>query len=302
VGKKRRVLARCRPADPWHVPAMSEPSRVWFVTGCSSGFGRALAEEIVARGDRLLATARQTAALDDLAARAPDHVRAFALDVTDAAQVRAVVGAAAAEWGRLDVVVNNAGYGLIGALEEYDDAQIRRNFATNLFGPIHVLRAALPFLRAQKAGHIVNLSAAAAIANYAGFSVYGAAKCALEGLSEALAQELRPFGVKVTLVQPGPFRTDFIARSLDRAASRLPDYDATAGKFAQFLERVNGKQPGDPRRAASAIVDLVHAGQAPLRFVLGKYAVGKVRKKLADTERELAQFEAAGLATDFPAA
>lgn len=280
---------------------MNDSSRVWFVTGCSSGFGRALAERIVAEGDLLIATARQAETLSTLADLAPDSVRVLALDVTDPVAVRRVVNEAHAAWGRLDVIVNNAGYGLLGALEECGDDQIARNFATNLLGPIHVMRAALPLLRARRSGHIVNLSAAAAIANYAGFGIYGGAKCGLEGVSEAVRAEAAPLGIKVTLVQPGPFRTDFIARSLERAANPIADYNTTSGKFAQFLERVSGRQPGDPERAAAAIVKMVRDGRAPQRLVLGRYAADKVRKTLKAREAELNEWESVALATDFPA-
>ncbi|MDI1250125.1 MAG: oxidoreductase [Lacunisphaera sp.] len=274
---------------------------VWFITGCSSGLGRALAARVLARGHRLIATARQPATLADLVATDPSRCRAFALDVADATQVTTVVAEAAAVFGRLDVVVNNAGYGLVGAVEEYDEAQIMRNFETNFFGALRVIRAALPVLRAQRRGHFVNISAAAVIANYAGFSIYGATKWALEGLSESLAAEVRPLGLKVTIVQPGPFRTDFVARSLERATGHIPDYDASSGKFGRFLETMSGRQPGDPAKAADAIIAAVAAENPPLRLVLGKYAIDKARRKLGSAARELDAGSAAGLATDFAA-
>jgi NAD(P)-dependent dehydrogenase (short-subunit alcohol dehydrogenase family) len=277
------------------------PSRVWLITGCSSGFGAALAAAVLARGQRVIATARNAAALDALAAEFPETCRALALDVTDAPQVKSVVARAVEAFGRLDVVVNNAGYGLVGAFEELGAEQIARNFATNFFGALEVIRAALPVLRAQGSGHIVNISAAAVISNYAGFSIYGATKWALEGLSESLAAELKPLGIKVTIVQPGPFRTDFIARSLERAERHVADYDRTSGKFSRFLETMAGKQPGDPAKAAEAIIAAVESDTPPLRLVLGKYANDKARKKLADTERERAAWEHVGLPTDFAA-
>ena len=281
---------------------MNEPPtfpRVWLITGCSSGLGRALASHILAHGHRVIATARDADTLAGLAARHPDTCRALALNVTDSAQVKAVVAQAAEVFGRLDVVVNNAGYGLLGAFEELGADQIARNFATNFFGALEVIRAALPILRAQGSGHIVNISAAAVISNYAGFSIYGATKWALEGVSEALALELKPLGIKVTIVQPGPFRTDFIARSLERAENHLADYDRTSGKFLRLLETMHGKQPGDPGKAAEAILAAVEADAPPLRLVLGKYAHDKVRKRLAATEHELTQWQHAGLPTDF---
>lgn len=279
----------------------TESSRVWFITGCSTGFGRALAEEVLLSGDRLIATAREVWSLDDLVATNPETLRVLSLDVTQPARVQEVVKEAAEVWGRLDVVVNNAGYGLIGALEEYSEAQMQRCLETNLMGPIHVMRAALPILRAQKSGHLINMSAAAAISNYAGFSIYGGAKAALEGISESVRAEVAPLGIKVTLVQPGPFRTDFIARSLDRAQERLSDYDRTSGQFISFLDRINGKQPGDPVRAARALVQMVQEGKAPLHLPLGKYVTDKIKKKLQSSERELQEWESVALGCDFPA-
>ncbi len=283
---------------------MDEPttsSRVWLITGCSSGFGAALAAAVLARGQRVVATARNVDALRALAAQFPETCRALALDVTDASQVKRVVAQAVEDFGRLDVVVNNAGYGLVGALEEFGAQQIARNFDTNFFGALEVIRAALPILRAQGSGHIVNISAAAVISNYAGFSIYGATKWALEGISESLAAELKPLGIKVTIVQPGPFRTDFIARSLERAENHIADYDRTSGKFARFLDTMAGKQPGDPAKAAQAIIAAVESDTPPLRLILGKYANDKSRKKHADAERERAAWEQVGTPTDFSA-
>jgi NAD(P)-dependent dehydrogenase (short-subunit alcohol dehydrogenase family) len=274
-------------------------ARVWFITGCSSGIGLALATWVLGCGQRVIATARDPATLAELGARFPDTCRVLPLDVTDAAQVKRAVADGAAAFGRLDVVVNNAGYGLIGAFEELGEEQIVRNFSTNFFGALGVIRAVLPILRGQGSGHIVNISAAAAISNYAGFSIYGAAKCALEGVSESLAAELKPLGIKVTIVQPGPFRTDFISRSLERGENHIVDYDRSSGKFANFLETMAGKQPGDPEKAAAAIIAAVESATPPLHLVLGKYATEKVRKQLAATEQELVAWEPTGRPTDF---
>ena len=204
-----------------------------------------------------------------------------------------------AAFGRLDVVVNNAGYGLVGALEELDAQQIARNFSVNLFGALDVIRAALPFLRAQGSGHLVNISAAAAIANYPGFSIYGATKRALEGVSESLAAELKPLGISVTIVQPGPFRTAFVSRSLERAAHHVAAYDRTSGKFLRLLETMHGRQPGDPAKAAVAIIAAVASDTPPLRLVLGKYAHDKTRRTVADAEKERVAWEHVGLPTEF---
>jgi len=276
----------------------AENTPVWLITGCSSGLGRALAGRVLAHGHRVVATARQPESLAEMVAAHPAHCRRLALDVTSPGQVAAVVTQAAEAFGRLDVVVNNAGYGLVGALEELSDEQILRNFETNFFGALRVIRAALPILRAQGRGHFVNISAAAAIANYAGFSVYGATKCALEAVSESLAAEVKPLGLRVTIVQPGPFRTDFIARSLEAATGTIPAYEATSGKFRRFLATMDGKQPGDPVRAAEAIIAAVSADQPPLRLVLGKYAIDKPRRKFAAATRELDTWADVGLATE----
>ena len=274
-------------------------SLVWLITGCSSGIGRALAGRVLGLGHRLIATARQPAQIEDFVARYPETCRALALDVTDAAQVKTAVASAVEEFGRLDVVVNNAGRGLVGAFEELGEEQIDRNFSVNFFGALEVIRVALPILRAQGSGHIVNISAAAVISNYAGFSIYGASKWALEGVSESLAAELKPLGIKVTIVQPGPFRTDFISRSLERAGNHLADYDRTSGRFLRFLETMSGKQPGDPAKAAEAIIAAVESESPPLRLVLGKYANDKARRKFADAEKERAAWEHVGVPTDF---
>ena len=274
-------------------------SRVWLITGCSSGFGLALATTLLSRGQRVIATARQAESLAELVAQYPETCRALPLDVTDAGQVKTTIAEGAKAWGRLDVIVNNAGYGLVGAFEELGHDQIARNFNVNFLGALEVIRAALPILRAQGSGHIVNISAAAVISNYAGFSIYGATKWALEGVSESLAAELKPLGIKVTIVQPGPFRTDFISRSLERAENRLADYDRTSGKFLRFLETMSGKQPGDPDKAAEAIIAAVESATPPLRLVLGKYANDKTRKKFADAEKERAAWEHVGVPTDY---
>lgn len=268
--------------------------KTWFVTGCTSGFGRAIAEAVLDAGHRVIATARDVRSIADLESEA---CRVLTLDVTDAASIRETI----AEAGSFDVLVNNAGYGLIGAVEECDDDQIRRNVETNFFGPLNVIRAALPMLRGQKSGHIINLSAAAAISNYPGFGVYGAAKAALEYLSESLRLELAPLGIRVTLVEPGPFRTDFVTRSLEKASQPLADYDGTSGKFGRLIASMNGKQPGDPAKAAKAILAIAEAESPPLRLVLGKYAIKKARDKSAALLRDVEASESLAGAVEFTA-
>ncbi len=273
-------------------------SKIWLITGCSTGFGRAIAEAALTAGQRVIATARDVRSIADLESAGRCHV--MTLDITEASEIPSAIHEAAQVWGGLDVVVNNAGYGLLGAVEECSDEQIRRNVETNFFGPLNVIRAVLPILRAQKSGHIVNISAAAAISNYAGFGIYGGAKAALELMSESLRPELAPHGIHVTLVQPGPFRTAFIERGLDRAEP-MPEYAGSSGKFGAFLKHVDGKQPGDPERAAALIVKMALSDKPPMRLPLGKYVVKKVRDTASARLRELEAWEQAATDTDFPA-
>ena len=273
---------------------------VWFITGTSSGFGKAIARAALLAGEEVAATARNTEALADLTREFPDAVRVYALDVTNTAQVNTVVAQTVQDFGRLDVVVSNAGYGLMAALEEASDAQIERCVQTNFLGSLSVMRAALPHLRAQKSGHIVQISAIAALANHAGFSVYGGAKAAIEAACDALKIEVAPLGIKVTVVSPGPYRTDFIGRSQEKAATHIDDYDATSGKFAAYLDRIDGRQPGDPARAAELIVQMVADGKSPARLFLGKYALDAARKSASQFIKDATEWEEASLATDFP--
>ena len=274
--------------------------KTWFITGASSGFGRALAAAVIAHGHQVAVTARDVSQVEDFVEDYPLQVRAYALDVLQPESIRQAVAEARRDFGRLDVVVNNAGYGLIGALEECSEEQMLRNIETNLTGPLRVMRAALPIFREQRGGHFINMGAAAAISNYAAFSVYGGAKAGMELASEAVEAEAAPFGVKVTIVIPGPFRTDFISRSLDRAEQSVPEYAVTAGKFRGFLEKVDGKQPGDPAAAAQAIIQAVESDKPPFRLVLGKYAYQKARRQLDRLRGELDGWEPVGLATDYP--
>ncbi len=285
------------------VARMSSPaapsSRVWFITGSSGGLGRALAGAALARGDRVVAASRHPGQLAELAASHPETCRPVALDLTDPAAVLAAVESARAAFGGIDILVHNAGGAVFGALEELDDAEVERNLELNFIAPLRLTRAVLPLMRAQRRGHVVSISAGAALGNYPGFSAYGAAKLALEGAMESLAQEARPFGIAVTLVQPGPFRTEFLGRSTTRAAARLDAYDATSGKFLKYLESIAGRQPGDPVGAARAILTAVDAERAPLRLVLGKYAVDKARRRLASVGRELDAWAETGTGADF---
>ena len=271
-------------------------AKTWLITGCSRGLGRATAEAAIEAGHFVIATARDLRSIADL--ECEGVCRVAVLDVTDPVNLREVVASAVT----IDVLVNNAGCGLSGAVEECGDDQIRRNFETNFFGPLSVIRAALPMMRARKSGHIINISAAAAISNYPGLGIYGGAKAALELMSESLRTETAPLGIKVTLVQPGPFRTDFVKRSMEKAGEQIADYDGTSGKFARLLDSMDGKQPGDPARAAKAILAVAESEAPPMRLVLGKYANDKARRRSADFEKERAAWEHVGLPAAYIAA
>jgi NAD(P)-dependent dehydrogenase (short-subunit alcohol dehydrogenase family) len=279
--------------------APSLPARSWFITGASSGLGRTLAEQVLASGDRVVATARNVAALEDLTGPGPDDVIRLPLDVTDPEQVRATVAEAVQRAGAIDVLVNNAGHGLIGALEELSDEQIQRILGTNVFGVLRVTRAVLPHMRARRRGHIVQMSSVGGVVGNPGHALYATSKFALEGMSEALAGEVKPLGIRVTIVEPGPFRTDFAGRSMV-FSDPIDDYRETAAKHirARFSSQ-DGQQPNDPARAADAIFKLVDTEDSPLRLPLGPEAVGAIRKKLEKQLADLAAWEAIAVDTRY---
>lgn len=275
----------------------STPS-TWFITGASSGLGRVLAEQLLLAGHRVAGTARKADSLEGLAASYGEQFLALPMDVTLTESVDAAVGAAWSAFGRVDVVVSNAGYGLIGALEEYTDAQIQANLQTNLVGHWTLFRAVIPRLRAQGGGRLLATSAIASVSNELGFSVYGATKAALDATCESLRGELKAFGIHVSVITPGPFRTEFISRSLDHATP-MPEYRASVGQFASFLSKIDGKQAGDPVKAAQAIMQLAAADKPPFRLLLGKYAYLKMQKKLQAETAEMDSWRSVGEPTDF---
>ncbi|MGF6266287.1 oxidoreductase [Paraburkholderia youngii] len=272
---------------------------VWFITGVSSGFGRSLAEAVLARGDKVVGTVRNETQMASFENLAPGRAHGLLLDVTDAAAVPRAVGQALERTGAIDILVNNAGYGLFGALEEVSDAQARQLFDTNVFGTVNVIRAVLPHFRARKRGHIVNFSSVAGVIGIAGCSFYCASKHAVEGLSESLAQELHPFGIGVTLVEPGGFRTNFAGGSLKWSENELPDYSETVGQMRRYMSSYHGTQAGDPAKAAEAIVRAVSADAPPLRLPLGPDAVDVVRKKLASVQDNLETWLEVSSSTNF---
>ena len=270
----------------------------WFITGTSTGFGRAFAEHALARGFRVVATARRVESLADLVASAPDRVLAVALDVDVPGAAEAAVAAAVARFGRIDVLVNNAGYGVVGAVEETPEAELRAVMQTNFFGAMAVTRAALPVLRAQRSGAIVNISSLGGQLSFAGFGAYSASKFALEGASEALAQEMAPFGVKVLIVEPGQFRTQLAGAGM-RHMPRLDAYTPIVGGTREFAHSMHATQAGDPRKAAAAIEQALAAPRTPLRLQLGGDAVDAVRAHAQAMLAEMGEWEALSRGTDF---
>lgn len=282
---------------------MSETSRLrtWVITGSSTGFGRLLAEEVLKSGDNVVATARKVEQIVDLEQSHPDRALALPLDVTNQKQVDDTVAATLKRFGRVDVLVNNAGYGVTGAIEEVSDAELEPMYATNVFGLLRVTRAFLPQLRKQRSGHILNLSSIGGLTASPGWGLYQSTKFAVEGLSEALAQEVTPLGIHVTLIEPGPFRTDFLGRSGVEAQKRIDDYRSTADNARQYRNDQHGKQPGDPLKAVQAMIRVVDSADPPLRLLLGAGALQRVRQKLEAWQKEIAAWEPVTVGADFPA-
>ena len=272
--------------------------RTWLVTGASRGFGRALSEVLLSRGERLVATARDPAALES---ERPDAL-AVQLDVTDPEQARAAVEQAVDRFGRLDVVVNNAGYGHFGAIEELTDDELRQQFEVNLFGVLNVTRAALPVMRRQRSGHLVQMSSLNGIEGMVGAGYYCATKFAVEGLSESLAAEVSHLGIKVTIVEPGPHRTEFASGDSARVGEAIYDYAESVGKVREAFAEMDGSQPGDPELAARAILAAVDAEEPPARLPLGRMALDNIRAKLENQLDELERWRALSETTDLVAA
>ena len=279
---------------------MSASSKVWFVTGTSSGFGRSLAEEAIRRGERVVATARDPKSLDDLVRLAPDRVRAVCLDITKSAQIQPAIDEAFRHFGRIDVVVNNAGFSIVGAVEETGDADLRATLETMFFGPAALTRAVLPQLRWQGAGTIVQITSVGGLITAPGFGPYCAAKHALEALSESLAAEVAPFGIRVLIVEPGAFRTRLFGSAF-RSMPALEIYANTVGPTRAYAAASAGTQPGDPAKAARAIADAVDAGAPNLRLPLGADAVQGIRAKLARVTADVDATEKVASSTVFGA-
>lgn len=273
-------------------------TETWFITGAASGFGRAFAAHALAHGHTAVVTARDPAKLADIVALAPDRVLAQRLDVTRAAEAETAMDAALKRFGRIDVLVNNAGYGSVGAIEETSEAELRAQMETNFFGAIAVTKAALPTLRAQRAGAVVMISSMGGQMSFGGFGAYSASKFALEGAAEALAQEMAPFGVKILVVEPGAFRTGFAGEAL-RHMPVLEPYREILAPIRGFAQGMDGTQAGDPARAAAAVDRALRADRTPLRLQLGADAVDAVRAHAEGLLADLGVWDGIGRATGF---
>ncbi|GFG49570.1 short-chain dehydrogenase/reductase [Mycolicibacterium agri] len=273
---------------------------VWFITGASRGFGLAIAREALARGESVVATARNPQTVLDALPDAGDRLLAVALDVTDADAARAAADTAIERFGRIDVLVNNAGRGLLGAVEEVSDEEVREVFDINVFGLLSVTRAVLPHMRARRSGLVINLSSVGGIVVWPGWGAYAATKFAVEALSEAMTHELAPLGIRAVAIEPGPFRTDFLAgSSLQLAQTEIEDYADSGGAARQWAVDNNNAQEGDPVKAAKVIVDLADAPELPERIQLGTTAFNGVAAKLAQTAADQQRWRDVSLSTDY---
>lgn len=277
---------------------MSNSLRTWLITGCSTGFGRALAGILIARGEHVLATARKPESLHDLVA-GHDNARALKLDVTMPADLKSVMDEVE-QTGGVDVLVNNAGYGYLTAIEEGDEEGYRAQFEANVFGLIAMTKAVLPGMRERSSGHIVNIASVGGLVGNPGSGYYAATKFAVVGFSEALSKEVGALGIKVTVVEPGPFRTDWAGRSLQSSGQRIDAYAKTVHERLDQVAQSSGHQPGDPVRAAEAIIAAVDSGEPPLNLVLGGPGLKAVREKIATLSAEIDKWEALTLSADFP--
>ena len=275
-------------------------SKVWFITGCSTGFGRNIAMEALEQGNKVAVTSRNTDDVKDIIAQYPDTAIAIKLDVTNAEQVAAAVKQAHDKFGRIDVLVNNAGIGYFGAIEESEEAEYRRMFEINFFGLAAVTNAVLPGMRAQRSGNIVNISSVGGLVAFPGVGFYNATKFAVTGYSESLAKEVLPLGIKVTVVAPSGFRTDWAGRSANNTKTVIADYEATAHANQNTIRGYSGNQPGDPVRAAKAIIKAVEAESPPVRLLLGAGALKGTRNKIVELQQDIDTWEETTLWADNP--
>jgi NAD(P)-dependent dehydrogenase (short-subunit alcohol dehydrogenase family) len=277
----------------------NDTHRVWMITGTSQGFGHELVRAALQIGDAVVATSRDPQRVAAAFKEEPERLLTVRMDLRDPSQIAAAVQAAIATFGRIDVLVNNAGHGLIGAVEEASDAEVADVHETNVFGLLRVTRAVLPHFREQRNGHIINISSIAGLIGIPGFGIYNSTKFAVEGISEALAQEVEPFGIRVTTIEPGPFRTAFLGGSLARTGRTLLEYEQTSGRTRAGAVERNGNQPGDPVRAAEAIIKVVASDNPPQHLLLGRFAYEHAIAKLDSLRREFETWRDVTLGADF---
>ncbi len=274
--------------------------KVWFITGCSTGFGRSLALEVLESGALVVVASRKTADVDDIVARYPDTAIPVKLDVTNASEITSSVQDALEKFGRIDVLVNNAGIGYFAAIEESEEAEIRRMFDINVFGLANMTKAVLPIMRKQRSGHILNIASIGGLRSFPGIGFYNATKYAVDGYSEALAKEVAPLGIKVTVIAPSGFRTDWAGRSAKDTVEKIDDYADTAWKNIETIRSYSGRQPGDPVRAAKAMIAVTETENPPMRLLLGVGALNGGRAKLEELKQDFEKWAEVSAGADFP--
>lgn len=262
-------------------------NKIWFITGISSGLGKALAQTVIENGDFVIGTFRNQTQADVFNNQYKDVAFALTLDITKPTEIEKAVKLVTDKFGKIDVLVNNAGFGFAGAIEETTTTETREIFEANFFGTLLLTQTFLPLLRQQKGGHIIQISSHGGFKAFPGFGIYNASKFALEGFSEALAIEIAPLGIKLTIVEPGPFRTNFAGSSFKQATKIIEDYNPTAGAFRERMKQVDGKQEGDPIKASQAIIDITKLDSPPLRLPLGKIAIASLRAKLDSVQKDI---------------
>jgi NAD(P)-dependent dehydrogenase (short-subunit alcohol dehydrogenase family) len=275
-------------------------SKIWLITGCSTGFGRALALQALLHGNKVGVSSRNTEDIKDIVDQFPETALLLKLDVTDESQIQSATEKFIHHFGKIDVLVNNAGIGYFGAIEESEDKEVRRMFDINVFGLSNMTKAVLPFMRKQKSGHIINIASIGGLVGFPGVGFYNATKFAVDGLSESLSKEVAPLGIKVTIVAPSGFRTDWAGRSANNSAINIEDYATTAGANKATIRGNSGNQPGDPVKAALAIIAVVNNANPPLRLLLGAGALKGARNKLIDLQKDFDAWEETTLGADSP--
>lgn len=278
---------------------MSNTNKVWFITGCSTGFGRELAKQTLAKGFNVVVTARKTTDVADIISNYPDTALAISLDVTVPQQIKEAVKLAINHFGHIDVLVNNAGIGYFGAIEESEEEEVRRMFEINFFGLAHMTNEVLPHMRKQRSGHILNVASIGGLRSFPAVGFYNATKYAVDGLSEALSKEVAPLGIKVTVICPSGFRTDWAGRSAKNTAVKIEDYATTAGKNMSDLRGYSGNQPGDPVKAALAMIQVTETENPPLRLLLGAAALKGARIKLEELRKDFDDWADVSEGADF---